>query len=87
MILSIKLADIRKQLNEYLSKSQITPSTYSAPTFLQEKKNSSLGIFIDYRSLNQYTRPNKYLLFRIGDLLDRLANEYCLSSIYLHTRY
>ena len=42
---------------------------------------------MDYRALNQQTRPNKYPLPRFDNLLDQLVNGNCLSSIDLHTSY
>ena len=42
---------------------------------------------IDYRALNQQTRPDKYPLPRIDNLLEPLVNAYCLGSIELNTSY
>ena len=42
---------------------------------------------IDYRALMQQTRPNKYQLPRIDDLLDWLVNANYPSSIDLYTGY
>ena len=57
------------------------------PFFLLWKKDGTLRMCIDYFALNQQTRPDKYLLFRINNLLDQLVNTNYLSSIYLHTGY
>ena len=42
---------------------------------------------IDYRALNQQTRPDKYPLPRIDDLLDWLGDVNCLSSVDLYNSY
>ena len=68
----VKLAVVRKQLDKYLTKSWIIPSTscYGALIFFARKKNETLRIYIDYRALNQQTRPKKYPLPRTNDPLD-----------------
>ena len=85
----VELTEVRKQLNEYLSKGWIGPSTspYLAPILLARKKDRSLKICIDYRALNQQIRPNKYPITRIDNLLDCLVNANYLSSIDFHTVY
>ena len=42
---------------------------------------------VDYRDLNQQTRPDKYPLPRVDDLLDWVVNANCLNSIDLHNGY
>ena len=42
---------------------------------------------MDYRDINQKTRPDKHQLPRIDDLLDQLVNAHCLSSMDLHIGY
>ena len=44
-------------------------------------------MFIGYRALNQKTRPNKSLLYRIDDLMDWLLYANCLSSIDFYIGY
>ena len=86
---TVELSEARKQLDEHLSKGWIIPSTshYRSPIIFARKKDGNLRISLDYRALNQYTKPDKYLLPRIDDLLDRLANVHCLSSNDLYTGY
>jgi hypothetical protein len=38
------------------------------------KKNENLRLYIDYRSLNKITIKNKYILFLIGEFVDRLSD-------------
>ena len=47
------------------------------------KNNGTLRMCIDYRALNQQTRPDKFVLPGINDLLDQLVNASCVSSIDL----
>ena len=63
------------------------PLLMGPPFFLLGKKDGTLRMCIDYRALNQQTRPDKYPLPRIDDLLDQLVNANCLSSIDLYTGY
>jgi hypothetical protein len=43
------------------------------------KKNENLRLYVDYRSLNKITVKNKYMLFLIGELINRLSN----AAIYI----
>ena len=52
-----------------------------------KKKNGNLRMCIDYRSLNQQTVKNRYLLPRIDDLFDQLQGVQVLSSIDLQSAY
>ena len=76
-------------MDKYLSKGWIRPRTYSygAPILLARNKYGTLRMGIDYKSINQKTRPKKHPLAGIDNILDRLANLDCLSSIELYTRY
>ena len=85
----MELAKVRKQLNEYLSRGLIRPSTsLSGATILfARKKDATPRICIDYRVLHQQTRPDKYPLPSTDDLLDWLVNANYLSSIDFYTGY
>ena len=52
-----------------------------------KKKNGSLRMCIDYRSLNQQTVKSRYPLPRIDDLFDRLQGAQVFSSIDLQSAY
>jgi hypothetical protein len=43
------------------------------------KKNGNLRLYVDYRSLNKITIKNRYILFLIGELIDRLSD----AAIYI----
>ena len=51
----VELAEVRKQLDEYLSKGWIRPSTspYGAPILFARKKDETLRMCIDYKALKQ----------------------------------
>ena len=61
-------------LSENLCTSQIYPSKLSMTTlvFFTKKKDSSLCLVQNYRSLNAVTVKNKYLLLLISELVIQL---------------
>jgi hypothetical protein len=66
-----ELEELKKQLKEIADKGYIRPSAspWGSP-ILFVKKDGSMRMCIDYRSLNAVTIKNKYPLPRIDDLLD-----------------
>jgi hypothetical protein len=68
------LAELKKQIEELLSKGFIRPSSspWGAPTLFVNKKDGSRRLCIDYRSLNEVTIENKYPLPQIEDLFDQM---------------
>ena len=68
----VELAELKKQLQEYLDKGFIKPnvSPWGAPLLLVKKKDDSRRMYIDYRELNKVIIKNKYPLLRIDDLFD-----------------
>ena len=65
------LAELRKQLDELLNAWFIRPvkASYGASVLFQKKKDESLRLCIDYRTLNKLTTCNKYPLPIITDFL------------------
>jgi hypothetical protein len=51
------------------------------------KKNGTLRMCVDYRSLNTVTIKDKYSLSHIDDLFDQLAGAKVFSKIDLHSSY
>ena len=66
------LAELKKQIDELLSKGFIRPSSspWGAPVIFMDKKDGTRRMCIDYRALNDVTIKNKYPLPRIEDLFD-----------------
>ncbi|BAE58818.1 unnamed protein product [Aspergillus oryzae RIB40] len=52
---------------------RLLKSSVEAPILFIFKKNSGLKLYINYRGLNKITIKNRYLLFLILEILDRLA--------------
>ena len=80
-----ELVEVRRQLDDYLAKGFIQPSTspYGAPILFTRKKDGTLRMCVDYRSLNKMTKKDVYPIPRIDDLLDRLTNATIFSKIDL----
>jgi hypothetical protein len=70
-----ELAELKVQLNELLDKEYIRPSSspWGCPSLFVKKKDQSLRLCVDYRSLNVVTVKNKYPLPHINILFDQLA--------------
>jgi hypothetical protein len=66
------LAELKKQIDELLSKGYIRPSSspWGSPILFVDKKDGTRRMCIDYHPLNDVTIKNKYPLPRIGDLFD-----------------
>ena len=84
-----ELAEVQYQLDEYLEKGWIRPSSspYGAPIVFTRKRTGELCITVDYRVLNCRTKKDVYPLPRIDDLLDKLSKAMCLSAIGLASGY
>jgi hypothetical protein len=80
-----QLAEPKEQLQELLDKGYIRPSASSrgAPVIFVPKKDGTQRMCVDYRSLNEVTINNKYLLPRIDDLFDQLKGACVFSKIDL----
>jgi hypothetical protein len=67
-------AFLRKWLDKELKKGFIRPSKspYPCPTFLIEKKNRDYRVVQDYKTLNDFTIPDKHPLLLITNLIEQL---------------
>ena len=81
--------EVQRQIQDLLSKGLIRPSTspFGSPILFVKKKDGTLRMVIDYRSLNKITIKNKYPLPRIDDLFDRLQGGKYFSSLDLMSGY
>jgi hypothetical protein len=72
-----ELAELKVQLKELLDKGYIclSSSPWGCPSLFMKKKDQSLMLCVDYRSLNAVTIKNKYLLPHI-DILFRSTCQY-----------
>jgi hypothetical protein len=83
------LAELKKQIEELLSKGFIYPSSspWGAPTLFVDKKDGSRRMCVDYRSFNEVTIKNKYPLLPIEDLFDQMRGAKVFSKIDLRSGY
>ena len=64
-----------------------TTSPWSSPIVTVVKKDGSLRMCIDYRNLNSKTVPDPYLMPKVEELLEQLANAVYISKIDLNKGY
>ena len=86
---SEELAELKKQLEEQLRKGFIRPSAspWGSPVLFVAKRDGTIRLCIDYRSLNEVTIKNKYPLPKIEDLFDQLSGAKVFSKIDLRSGY
>ena len=84
-----ELDELRKQLDTLLESGFIRPSKspFGAPILFVKKKDNSMRMCIDYRSLNNITIKNKYPIPHVEDLLNRLADARYYSKLDLQSGY
>jgi hypothetical protein len=84
-----ELAELKLQIAELQQKRFIRPSSspWGALVLFVTKKDGSMRMCINYRSLNEVTIKNKYLLPRINDLFDRLQGAKYFSKVDLRSGY
>ena len=85
----VELAELKKQLQEYLDKGFIKPSVspWRAPVLLVKKKDGCRKICIDYWELNKVTIKNKYPLARIDNMFNQLSGSNAFWQLDLRSRY
>jgi hypothetical protein len=84
-----ELAELKLQITDLQQKGYIHPSSspWGAPVLFVTKKDGSMMMCIDYRSLNVVTIKNKYPLPRIDDLFDQLQGAKYFSKIDMRSGY
>jgi hypothetical protein len=84
-----ELKELKKQLTELPEAGYIRPSSspWGAPVLFVQKKDGSQRMCVDYISLNDVTKKNKYLLPHIEDLFDQMRGARVFSKIDLRSGY
>jgi predicted aspartyl protease len=84
-----ELKELKKQLTKLLEGGYIrlSSSPWGAPVLFVQKKDGLQRMCVDYRSLNDATIKNKYLLPRIDDLFDQMRGVRVFSKIDLRSGY
>jgi hypothetical protein len=84
-----ELKELKVQLEELLAKGYIklSKSPYGAPVLFVHKKDGTLRMCVDYRTLNKATVKNRYPLPRIDDLFDHLSRAKVFNRIDLRSGY
>jgi hypothetical protein len=84
-----ELKELKKQLTELQEARYIRPSSspWEALVLFVQKKDGSQRMSVDYRSLNDVTMKNKYLLPHIEDLFDQMRGARVFSKIDLRSGY
>jgi hypothetical protein len=84
-----ELKELKKQLTELQDAGYIRSdsSPCGAPVLFVQKKDVSQEMGMDYRSLNDVTMKNKYLLPRIEDLFNRMRGARVFLKIDLQSDY
>jgi hypothetical protein len=84
-----ELKGLKKQLTKLQEAGYLRPSSspWGAPVLFVQKKDGSQRMCVEYRSFNDVTVKNKYLLPRIEDLFDRRRGARIFSKIDLRSGY
>ena len=85
----LELSEMKKQLDELLSKGLIRPSIspWGSPVLFTKKKDGGLRMCIDYRALNKQTIKNSVPLPRIDEVWDQVGGAKFFSCIDLRSGY
>ena len=84
---SMKLKELKEQLEELLDKGLIHPSAFPWGAPVLQKNDGSMRLCIDYHQLNKVTIKNKYPLPHTDDLFDQLQEAQVFSKIDLQSGY
>lgn len=81
--------DVRRHLQQLMAAGMIAESRspYASPIVVVRKKNGTIRICIDYRTLNNRTTPDQYTMPRIDDALDSLSGSQWFSVLDLRSGY
>ena len=81
--------EVAQQLKQIQNLGVIQPSSspWASPIVLVHKKDGPLRVCVDYRHLNNVTKPDTFPLPRIDDLLDELGSEKFFTTLDLAVGY
>ena len=84
-----ELDEINKQIQDYLDKGMIRPSSspWGTNVLLVKKKDGTMRFCVDYRALNNVTIKDKYPLPHTEELFDRLHGSKYFTKIDLRTGF
>ena len=84
-----QLDEVRKHLDSLLEKKIITPSTspYAAPVVIVRKKDGSIRLCCDYRTLNSKMIRDSFPLARMEECIDALSGAKFFSTLDLASGY
>ena len=84
-----ELGVLRDYIRDNLAKGFIRPSTSpaGAPILFVKKKDGTLRLCVDYRSLNRVTVKNRYPLPLISEALDRLVGAKMFTKLDIRSAY
>lgn len=81
--------DVRRHLQELLAAGIIkeSRSPFASPIVKARKKNGSIRMCVDYRTLNKRTIPDQYTMPRVEDALECLSGSQWFSVLDLRSGY
>lgn len=84
-----KLKELRKQLKDFLESGHIclSKAPFEAPSLFQKKKDGTLRLCLNYRTLYKVMVINKYPIPLIANLFDRLGQAKVFTKMYLGKVY
>ena len=84
-----QLQEVREHLDRLLEKEIIKPSTspYAAPVVIVRKKDGSIRLCCDYRTLNSYMVRDSFPLARMEECIDALSGAKFFSTLDLASGY
>jgi hypothetical protein len=84
-----ELTVLREYINENLKKGYIRPSILLAryPVLFVPKPNGKLRMCVDYRQFNTIIVKNRYILFLIHEMQNRIKRSKIFTKIDIRERY
>ena len=84
-----ELVEVESQLKDLLEKEYIRPSMspWCAPLVFVKKKDGTLRMCVDYRSLNKVTKKAKYPIPRTDEALEQIGRNRVFSTLDLKSGY